>query len=131
MERVNFRECGDCVACCSGYLIGNSYGNKFGTGKPCAFLVKGDCSIYEDRPETCRTYQCAWTQGLFNEDMKPTLSNVMISVEYDGVKQYLKVMKLSNIISSDVEKQIDEFCKNNNTYWVSVEPVKIVPIKKV
>lgn len=128
---MNFRECGECRACCEGALIGNSYGNKFGFGKPCIFMVNKACSIYETRPDTCQSYQCAWTQGLFSEELKPTISNVMISVEVNDNKQYLKVMELSDKIDDSVFEEIDRFCGNNNTHWVRVPYQKIIPIKSV
>ena len=32
-----FRECGECTACCT-WLIGDSFGWKFGQGQSCKFL---------------------------------------------------------------------------------------------
>lgn len=76
--------CGDCVGCCtSSYFIkvrahetvtierigkanlrpvpGGSDGDLLMGFKPsghCLMFAKGGCSIYEHRPETCRTYDC-------------------------------------------------------------------------
>ncbi len=53
--------CGTCTACCSaGYAIAMDDGT---TLKPradgtCPKLIDGACSIYEDRPLTCRRYDC-------------------------------------------------------------------------
>ena len=33
-------------------------GGKEYIGEPCVFLDKNDCTIYESRPEICRTYSC-------------------------------------------------------------------------
>lgn len=129
---MNFRPCGDCRACCEGALIGNSYGNKFGFGKPCIFMIKEECTIYETRPQTCINYQCAWSQGLFSEDMKPTISNVMISVEVSNDnKQYLKVMELSDTIDDKVFAEIDEFCGKHKTHWARIPYQRIIPIKSI
>jgi Fe-S-cluster containining protein len=127
MEKLVPRPCGDCVACCDGYLIGNSHGNKFGAGKSCVFLVEKKCTIYEERPQTCHDYMCAWAQGLLSEAMKPTLSNVMISVETKD-KQFLRVIEMAENIDEEVYREIKEFTDKHNTYFVKVPFRKIIPI---
>ncbi len=119
---IKFKPCGDCNACCTGTLIGTAYGNIFGKKKPCVFLVEQKCSIYKTRPQTCRNYQCAWSQGIIPDWLKPTKSNVLISVEHNDGKQFLKVM---NLIDQEINQKIllflDEWTKEHNTYYVMVE----------
>jgi Fe-S-cluster containining protein len=117
---MKFRECGDCTACCDGWLIGNSYGNRFGEGKSCPFLVKKVCTIYKDRPRSCHDYQCAWTQNLFPDWMKPNECGVMISVETGPEKQFLRVVEMHEVIDYAVYQEIEKFCKENNTHYVKV-----------
>jgi Fe-S-cluster containining protein len=76
--------CGDCIACCtSSYFIHIGSGESRALGRipkellfpapglpkgnvlmgydeqgRCPMLVDGKCSIYEDRPQTCRDYDC-------------------------------------------------------------------------
>lgn len=92
---IFFRPCGDCNACCSGQLLGDVYGFEMGCGKPCSFLLGGKCTIYEDRPNMCRNYQCAWSQSLFDEEFRPDKTGLMVSVE-NGLdnQQYLKVIEI-------------------------------------
>ena len=121
MEELTFRSCGKCTACCDGHLIGNSYGNAFGNKKPCIFLVKKICAIYETRPQTCRNYQCAWTQGILPEWMKPSECGILVSVEIDKDRnKYLKIIEMKPVIDYEVYKEIDIFCKENSTYYVKV-----------
>lgn len=110
-------ECGNCTACCDGWLIGNSYGNHFGYGRKCVFLCK-ECTIYNTRPIDCINYQCAWSQGLFEDWMKPTESNVLISVEVKNNKQYLKVIEMGVPIREDVLEYIKNWVTQNNTYYI-------------
>ena len=120
---MDFRECGDCTACCDGHLIGNSYGNRFGEGKPCPFLLSGICAIYKDRPNTCRKYQCAWSQKILPEWMKPNLVGVMVSVEINintDNKQYLKVVEMKSLVEYSVYAELEKFCSENDTYYVKV-----------
>lgn len=119
---MNFRECGDCTACCDGFLIGNSHGNKFGNYKPCLFLVEKKCTIYQDRPQSCHDYQCAWTQGILPEWMKPTSCGVFVSVEINNNegKQFLRVIEMRETIEYSVYQEIEKFCSENDTYYVKV-----------
>ncbi len=114
---IELRPCGECTACCAGMLIGEAYGNKFGYGKHCVFLVENKCSIYATRPQVCRNYQCAWSQGLLPEWMKPSRCGVLVSVEFDeNNKQYLKVMTRKPL-TQEITDELDEWTKNNNTYY--------------
>ena len=65
-----FRDCGECTACCT-WLIGDSFAWEFGAGKSCKFLECNGCGVHKARPESCRDYQCAWSQHLLPEEMRP------------------------------------------------------------
>jgi len=119
---MNFRSCGECTACCDGHIVGNSYGNVFGYHKPCVFLVNRACSIYKDRPQSCHDYQCAWTQNVLPEWMRPDQCGVLVSIEINTVehKQFLKVVELQEIVDYSIYSEIDNFCKENDTYYVKV-----------
>ena len=75
----NTRECGGCTACCEGWLTGEVNGHKFSPSIPCYYMVKGGCSIYEDRPEQpCKSFSCEWiTNENYPAWMKPTESGVL------------------------------------------------------
>jgi len=128
MERL--RECGDCYACCNGNLVAKILSNDMGAGKPCTFLVDTKCVVYEQRPQVCKDYQCAWSQGLLSEDMKPTISDVMISVEKDGQKQFFRVIELVSDIKEEVYTEIKEFTDKHDTYFIKVPYRKVIPIVK-
>jgi len=76
------RECGECTACCEGWLTGEIRGHKMMPGKNCHFLGCNRCTIYEERPQDpCRNFECGWLQNKNNivpEWMKPSKSKVMI-----------------------------------------------------
>lgn len=118
-----FRPCGECSECCKGQLLGHSYGNPFGKGKKCIFLVKENCSIYESRPETCRKYQCAWSQGILDIDMRPDIVGLMVSVENDKTgKQFLRSMETRpDNISYESYKKIENSAVKLQTYLKKVK----------
>lgn len=75
------RSCDSCTKCCDGTLGGTAHGHQFFPGKPCFFLIlnKG-CTIYEDRPTMCSTYQCEWLiNEAIPEGLKPSLTDMVIS----------------------------------------------------
>jgi Fe-S-cluster containining protein len=122
MSELQFRECGECYACCNGHLLAKSHGNTFGGGCACVFLVDKMCSVYETRPDVCRKYQCAWTQHLLDIDMRPDKCGLMVSVEIDqNKKQYFKAMQLREFVGYEVYKKLDECAKKLNTYWIKVK----------
>ncbi len=121
MESItDFRPCGDCTACCSGQLMGESYGNWFGRGKKCIFLVKESCTIYETRPESCRKYQCAWSQHLLDMDLRPDKCGLMVSVEIADGRQYLKAIEIWPNVPYESYKRLNDCAKKLNTDWIKV-----------
>lgn len=54
------RTCGECKACCDGWMIATIYGHEMGNGVRCHFLRANGCGIYERRPHFCRSFECGW-----------------------------------------------------------------------
>ena len=109
-----FRECGECTACCS-WLIGDAFGWKFGAGKSCKFLECNGCGVHKARPEICRDYQCAWSQYLLPEEMRPDKCGVLASVERNENGQYLKLIFTDEKINTDILEYFKEWGKIMNT----------------
>ena len=107
--RETKRECGDCTACCQGWLSGVVNDREFYPGMPCHFKGCNGCSIYEDRPESpCKTYSCEWLKNdNVPEWMKPSESGVIITTKDwthpDGSKQvFLEILEMGKKIDSTV-----------------------------
>jgi len=100
------RECGECTACCEGWLSGSAYGKEFFKGCPCYFKTGCGCSIYENRPENpCKEYSCEWlVNDDFPEWFKPNLSKVIISKKFIEEKkcEYLSVIEMGEKIDSTI-----------------------------
>ena len=55
------RRCGECTACCDGWLKIEIRGEKVYPGKRCPFSTGHSCAIYEERPnDPCREFNCGW-----------------------------------------------------------------------
>lgn len=110
-----YRECGECKMCCS-WLIGSAFGWEFGAGKSCRFLECNGCGVHKARPESCRNYQCAWSQHLLPEEMRPDECNVLVSVENNEDGQYLKAIAINNqVMSEDVVSYLRNWSEKMNT----------------
>jgi hypothetical protein len=77
------RDCGACTLCCTVPAIDKPELQKVSMAT-CRHCDKGTgCTIYETRPEICRTYFCAWRRlDIFSDDWRPDLSGVY--AELDG-----------------------------------------------
>jgi Fe-S-cluster containining protein len=120
-----FRECGECTACCS-WLEGDAFGWKFGCGQSCKFLKEGKCNVYNVRPEVCRNYQCAWSQHLLPEEMRPDKCGYIVSVEFnDQIGQYLKVIPINNmILDNNIILWFENWSKKMNTLIFFAQPTQ-------
>ncbi len=110
-----FRECGECTVCCT-WLIGDSFAWEFGAGKTCKFLECNGCGVHKARPESCRDYQCAWSQHLLPEEMRPDKCEFLVSVEKNERSQYLKVLPINNKkISNEIKEWFSSWSEKMNT----------------
>ena len=86
------RTCGDCRLCCKLLAVGKDERPddfKKPQGKWCEHCFDGGCRIYATRPEDCKTYECTWLRGVFDEDDRPDKSRVVVSLEHgDSVTDF-------------------------------------------
>lgn len=117
MEK-DFRPCGNCNACCTGKLKGVAYGNLFDPNRKCVFLVEEKCSIYKTRPSLCREYQCAWSENLLYEEMRPDLCGVIVTHKKFENKEFLEVVELWDHVPFDTYNKINQISKEKNIPWL-------------
>jgi hypothetical protein len=75
------RRCGECTACCDGWVVGVIEGHEMRPGVPCHFRGEHRCTIYERRPqEPCRDFVCGWLQEAspFPDEFRPDRIGVMV-----------------------------------------------------
>jgi hypothetical protein len=77
------RECGSCSACCTLLEVTD-------VGKPanewCKHCDAGKgCTIYDDRPQMCRSFSCAWLQGHLDDEWYPERAGMVVHFSQDAV----------------------------------------------
>ena len=89
------RQCGECKACCQGWVAGTIEGHAMRPGVPCYFLAEAGCSIYPRRPEKpCRNFVCGWLapESPFPEQFRPDkLGVIIVRIKWREQPAYLLV----------------------------------------
>lgn len=116
------RTCGDCTACCDGWLTGNIYGHTMYPGKKCHYVCETGCSIYEDRPkDPCKTFECLW---LKNKKvpmwMKPSSVGVILSEQQISGESYIMATEAGKRMDPAVLSWLFNMCiaGNNIAYQI-------------
>jgi Fe-S-cluster containining protein len=93
----------------------------------CIYMVQQTCTIYSTRPTLCRDYQCAWSQGLLDQDQRPDQSGLLVSVERDSQgQQYFRVVELHDHISWEHYQRLQQRAQQLGANVVKV-PARTCP----
>ena len=78
------RECGSCTACCTVMAV-----KELGKGmyRACEHVSGRGCSIYKDRPRSCRLWSCQWRLGELDGE-RPDRSGIVVSAGFRGGPHY-------------------------------------------
>jgi hypothetical protein len=75
MGLADTRRCGECTVCCHALAIPEL---QKPTNSPCQHLG-GRCTIYKQRPQRCRTYFCAWRNGIGEDEDRPDRGGLLLT----------------------------------------------------
>lgn len=75
------RTCAGCAQCCKLLHVVELAKPQARWCPHCKPTSPTPCGIYPDRPQTCRLFLCGWLAGLGGDELKPTLSRVVINAE--------------------------------------------------
>jgi hypothetical protein len=83
-RKQNSRQCGGCTACCSTLGVRELALRPF---HACLHICETGCSIYPDRPTSCREWSCMWllTPDL-PDAMRPDRCGVVINPDPEMIK---------------------------------------------
>jgi Fe-S-cluster containining protein len=75
------RQCGDCMVCCEYMPISTQGLIKPGQTLCPHVIVNRGCSIYDTRPNVCRTWHCLWRRdATMPDELRPDKSGVIFSL---------------------------------------------------
>ena len=93
-------------------------------GKPCKHCADNGCSIYEKRPDPCKTFKCAWLESsdILPDNMRPDLCGAIVITgrKFEGWKVILATPTRWKI-PEDTLKRIMAFAKQHTTPLVYIE----------
>lgn len=100
------RTCGECTACCDGWLTTNIKGNEVYPGKPCPFSIYGKgCSDYKNRPkDPCVSFQCEWLAHpeAYPDYLRPDRSKaIFVMRKIEGI-DYLSVSEAGQNLQAEI-----------------------------
>ena len=83
-DLVAGRECGTCNVCCVALTIDDPALRK-AQGYRCRNATRDNgCTIYEDRPGTCRAFFCGWRRLKWvREPLRPDRSGVLVRLHFE------------------------------------------------
>lgn len=77
------KPCGDCTVCCT---IMNVEELSKPAQVPCEHANKG-CEIYETRPQSCRNFQCLWSNNFIEGDERRRPDKLGLMFNYGETKE--------------------------------------------
>lgn len=113
------KECGECTACCDGWLTGNIRGYEMKPGNPCHFRVeKTGCGIYPERPQDpCKNFVCEWK---INEEwpdfLRPDKAGVIVSLKKTAKENFwfFSAKETGKKIDSYILSCLIQYCRKQN-----------------
>jgi hypothetical protein len=84
------KACGDCRVCCQ-HLIIDAPGLSKHAGVTCRHSCtdKG-CTIYPERPQMCRDFQCSWSRLPLSEEWRPDRCEILLIAEPENPETGIK-----------------------------------------
>ena len=80
---LNVKQCGTCTSCCTLLEVAEVGTSVNEWCKHCE-AGKG-CTIYDSRPQMCRSFSCAWLQGHLDDAWFPEKSGMVVHFSQDAV----------------------------------------------
>ena len=100
-------ECGNCTMCC---LLPQIKETNSKPGIYCEYCEPNmdmGCKIYDNRPESCKIFECAWKQMEYaHDDLRPDKCNVLFEKWTDNV-----------MVGTTIEKNISQLILNQINYF--------------
>ncbi len=112
---MDYRSCGECSACCELLEIPTLEKPK---KTLCSHVCESKgCSIYQDRPGECRTFQCLWSEGYTGNGQRPDKSGIMayhIDTQYGRTLLILEIQEKAFSQRASQKERLIKFAEKRN-----------------
>ena len=113
---MKYMNCGECSECCELLEIPTiKKPKKTICDNVCS---SGGCSIYQDRPSECRTFQCLWSEGYTGDGQRPDKSGIMayhVDTQYGRTLLILEIKEKAFLKRSSQKERLIKFAEKRNT----------------
>lgn len=104
------QDCGECNLCCK---LLETHDVPSPIGEYCKLCTDQGCSIYEERPNECREYQCMWTQmpkQYARIEMRPDQCGIIFDKQSDNVitARLEEDRKISQLVMGQIQSFMRE-----------------------
>lgn len=121
-NRKNVRNCGECTACCEGWLFADvkikDVEYKVRPGNQCPMIINHSCSIHDTdlRPvHPCRDYSCIWLDNKEIPDfMRPDKCGVILTNKVFNDVPYIQMVETGKKVDSTILAQVIQYTFYNN-----------------
>jgi len=104
---MGVNKCGECTVCCTLSEVKDINKNAW---EDCKFCIsKKGCSIYKDRPQDCKDFECAYLQTQAPIELRPDNCGVMFIKKSDRI--FVGAVVPGNEITDVARGQIEAFKK--------------------
>ena len=114
------RSCGECRMCCITHAVPEAKKSSFEfcenlRGKIIVTTEQqGGCSIYDERPKSCRAYECVWLQGWADDSCRPDRLGAVVDVQETllGEVFVVKVVDALTLLSPDLSATVNHLAED-------------------
>lgn len=104
--------CGHCTACCTELNIPEL---DKPAGVPCRNLTSQGCGIYDDRPETCREFECVYKSIEMAPRMRPDRAGFMMTRQWTKYGDSLVMFVIDEPVNPKSKKNARQLAKKLRT----------------
>lgn len=111
------RTCGDCMACCQGWVPVKIGDYVVEQGSSCKHLMNG-CSLQDNKPKLCSLFKCSWLEGELPEELKPNKAKAIVYKTKWRDQYFYKCTEMGETLSDDFLLAFTNLCKERNVPYI-------------
>ena len=107
------RQCGTCNACCTFMGVPEIDKQSFAKCKNVSDKPNTTrcCTIYNERPESCSVFKCAWLYGLGSSRDRPDRSGLFVHFSNTSGRDQAQVYRVGSTWSERAQRMIDRIAE--------------------